>query len=129
MRAGLFTTPRPEPGHLVPALAAALVLAVALAVFIVASWPLAGWLLAVVLWLAAHALDVLLARARTRAGNLAAASVQAVGLLFKALALLVVLVAVAVSHPHVAVAAAVTYALAYTLELGLSLAGYFGGAR
>src|SRR5205823_6101782 len=31
--------------------------------------------------------------------------------------------------PHLAVAAAVTYGLAYTLELGLSLAAFFGSAR
>jgi hypothetical protein len=34
-------------------------------------------------------------------------------------------VATAASHPHVAVAAVVTYALAYTFELGLSLATYY----
>ena len=129
MPSGIFTTPRPEPNHVFPAVAAAVVLGVALAVFLVAGWPIVGWALAVLLWIAVHALDLLLARARTRTDNLAAASVQAVGVLFKALALLVVLVAVAASHPHVAVAAALTYALAYTLELGLSLAGYFGGGR
>jgi hypothetical protein len=129
MPSGIFLTPRPEPAHLIPALASALVLGAALAVFLLAGWPVAGWGLAVVLWIAVHALDVVLARARRRPDNLAASGVQAVGLLFKALALLVVLVAVAASHPHVAVAAALTYALAYTLELGLSLAGYFGGGR
>jgi hypothetical protein len=129
MLSRIVSTPRPEPGHLLPALAGAFVLAVAAPVFVVARWPFVGWVLALVLWLAVHALDLLLARARARAGSLAASGVQAVGLLFKALALLVVLVAVAASHPHVALAAALTYALAYTLELGLSLAGYFGGTR
>ena len=37
-----------------------------------------------------------------------------------------VLVAAAASDAHVALAAALTYALAYTAELGLSLASYYG---
>ena len=39
---------------------------------------------------------------------------------------MVVLIAVAVSHPSLALAAALVFALAYTLELGLSLFTYFG---
>jgi hypothetical protein len=41
----------------------------------------------------------------------------------------VVLVAAVAASPELAVGAAVTYALAYTFELGLSLATYFGAAR
>jgi heme O synthase-like polyprenyltransferase len=51
---------------------------------------------------------------------------QAFGMLFKMLGLLVVLFAVASSSPQLALAAALVYALAYTLELGLSLVTYFG---
>jgi hypothetical protein len=47
-------------------------------------------------------------------------------MLFKMLGLLVVLFAVASSSPRLALAAALVYALAYTLELGLSLVTYFG---
>jgi hypothetical protein len=119
-------TPRPEPGHLLPALAGALVLVVALAVFLVAGWNLAGWGLATVLYAAIHALNLLLARAKPVAGNLAASGVQAFALFFKSIGLLVVLVATAASNPHLAIAAAVTYALAYTAELGLALVSYFG---
>ena len=53
----------------------------------------------------------------------------AFGLTFKAVVVLAVLFATAVSHPHVAVAAALVYVLAYTFELGLSLATYFGSSR
>jgi hypothetical protein len=123
---GALLTPRPEPGHLLPALAGGLVLLVALAVFLVAGWHLAGWGLAAVLYVAVHALNLLLARAKPGTGSLAASGVQAFGLFFKSIGLLVVLVATAASNPHLAVAAAVTYALAYTAELGLSLASYFG---
>jgi hypothetical protein len=128
MRTALFATPRPVPGRAIPALGGALVIALALPVFLLAGWRLAGWALAAVLWVGAEALDLLLGHAKARAGNLAASGVQAFGLFFKAVALLAILLAAAVSDPHLAVAAASTYALAYTLELGLSLAAYFGGA-
>jgi hypothetical protein len=127
MRAGLFSTPRPEPGHLLPILGSALILFAALPLFLLLDWPLVGWVLALVLWIFVHALDLVLARTRKPTANLAGSAVQAFGVFFKAIALLVVLVATAASHPHVAVAAAVTYAVAYTFELGLSLATYFTG--
>jgi hypothetical protein len=125
MRAGLFSTPRPEPGHMLPAAGSAVLILAALPLFLLLDWPILGWGLAAVLWLFVHAIDVLLARVRKPAANVAGSAVQAFGVFFKAIALLVVLVATAAAHPHVAVAAAVTYALAYTFELGLSLATYF----
>ena len=125
----LFSTPRPEPGHLLPALGGALLIGLALPVFILAHLSIGGWALAAVLWCAVHAIDALLTQARTRTGNLAASGVQAFGLFFKAIGLLVVLLVAAVANPHLAVAAAVTYALAYTFELGLSIVTYFGAAR
>jgi hypothetical protein len=129
MRAGIFATPRPVPGRLLPALGAALVLLIALAVFLLAGWRVSGWALGAVLWVAMGAVNILLSRLEARAGNLAAAGVQFFALFFKSVGLLVVLIAVAVSDPHLAVAAALTWALAYTFELGLSLFAYFGGAR
>jgi hypothetical protein len=129
MRAGLFSTPRPEPGHLLPAAGSAVLLVAALPLFLLLDWPLLGWGLAAVLWVLVHAVDLMLARARKPTANLAGSAVQAFGVFFKAIALLVVLVATAAAQPHVAVAAAVTYALAYTFELGLSLVTYFGGTR
>ena len=125
----IFGDPRPEPSHLIPALVGGLVLAIALPVFLVAGWNLAGWGLATVLYAAIHALNLLLTRLRSRTSNLAASGVQAFGLFFKSLGLLVVLLATAVANPHLAVAAALTYALAYTAELGLSLVVYFGATR
>jgi hypothetical protein len=129
VRAALFVTPRPVPGRLLPALGGALVLALALPVFLLAGWRVTGWALATVLWLGVQALDLLLRRLQARTGNLAASGVQAFGLFVKAVGLLVVLLATAVSDPHLAVAATLTYALAYTFELGLSLLAYFGGER
>ena len=129
MFGSLFSTPRPEPGHLLPALGGALTIALALPVFILAHLSLGGWALAAVLWCAVHAIDLLLTQSSTRTGNLAASGVQAFGLFFKAIGLLVVLLVAAVANPHLAVAAAAVYALAYTFELGLSLVTYFGATR
>ena len=49
----MFETPRPAPGRLLPAIATAGLFVLALPVFVVADLPL-GWVLAVVLWLAAQ---------------------------------------------------------------------------
>jgi hypothetical protein len=117
MPSALFT-PRPEPGHLLPALAGGVVLLVALPVFLVAGWPLGGWALATVLFVAVHALDLIFARL----GN----GAKVFGVLFKALGLLVILIATAASNEDLAIAAVLTYALAYTAEFGLSLATYYG---
>jgi hypothetical protein len=129
MRSALFSTPRPEPSHLLPAAGSAVVVLLALPLVLVAGWPLGGWGLAAVLWVAVHAIDLVLHRTRGDTGSLAASGVQAFGLFFKSLGLLVVLVAALVASPHLAIAAALTYALAYTFELGLSLVAYFGSAR
>ena len=129
MPSALFSTPRPEPGHLVPALGGAAIVLLALPVFLVTGWRIAGWGLAAVLWVAVHAIDLLLRRSKGQTGNLAASGVQAFGLFFKSIGLLVVLIAAFAASPHLAVAAALTYALAYTFEFGLSLVTYFGASR
>jgi hypothetical protein len=125
----LFSTPRPEPGHLLPALGGALLILLALPIFFLFDLSIAGWGLAAVLWCAVHGIDLVLTQARTRTGNLAASGVQAFGLFFKAIGLLVVLLVAAVANPDIAVAAALTYALAYTFELGLSIVTYLGATR
>jgi hypothetical protein len=128
MPSALFSTPRPEPNHVLPAVGGTLIVALALPVFLVAGWPFAGWALAAVLWVAVHAVDLFLARARRETGSVAASGVQVLGLFLKSIGLLAVLFAAVASDPGLALAAAVTYALAYTLELGLSLVFYFGAA-
>jgi hypothetical protein len=125
MRDALLT-PRAVPARLLPALGGALVLLLALPLFLLLGWPLAGWGIATVLWVAVHAVDTVLARTRASAANLAASAVQVFALLFKSLGLLVVLFATVAANAELAVAAAITYALAYTLELGLSLLSYYG---
>ena len=125
MNAGIFSTPRPLPGRLAPAIAGGAVVALALPVFAVAGWPLAGWALAAVLWIAAQAFAFVLTRLPSGADNLAAAGMRGIGTSSRALLVGVPLVVATVSDEAVGIAAAITYALAYTVELGVGLVAYF----
>ena len=91
-----------------------------------AGLPLAGWAIAAVLWLAAQMLAAVLARLPPDTGNLAPAGMLGIGTSFRAFAVVIVLVAVTVADEQLGLAAALLYALAYTLELGVSLLAYFG---
>ena len=124
--ARVFETPRPVPSRLAPVLAGASVIVLALPVFVVAGFPLAGWALGATLWIAAQFLGLVLTRLRLGAGNLAHSGVVGIGMSFRAVAVMAVAIAVATVDAQVGVAAALLYALAYTLELLVSLALYFG---
>jgi hypothetical protein len=121
----VWATPRPIPTSHVPKLAGGAVIALALPVFVAAGLPLRAWLLAAVLWVAAEAVGLLLSRLSLEADNLAAAGVRGVGMMFRTVAVMVVVIVVAASDAQLGVAAGVLYALAYTLELALSLTTYF----
>ena len=127
MRTTILTTPRPVPGKLLPTAGAVLVLGIALAVFLVAGWGVSAWALGAVLWAGVRAVSLLLARIRGQMSSLASSGMLAFELVFKTVAVLAVLVAAAASDPHLALGAVLVYALAYTFELALSLATYFGG--
>jgi len=118
--------PRPLPQRTLPVAAAAVVVALALPIFLVAGWRVQGWALGAVLWVGSQALGWVLQRVGSGTGNLAAASVVAFGMMFRAVAVMIVVFAVAVSDAWLGVAAALVYALAYTTELALSLVDYFG---
>ena len=122
----VWATPRPIPSRLVPVAGGAAVVALALPVFVAAGWPLRGWALGAILWLGALLLGVLLSRLQLGADNLAASGVRGVGMMFRPVAVMVVVIIVAASNQEVGLAAGAVYALAYTLELGLSLLTYFG---
>jgi hypothetical protein len=129
MSAGsLLRTPRPLPARRLPIVAAAATLALALPVFLVADWPVGGWALATVLWAAGQGFGLLLQRQRLGADNLGGSGVVGFAMMFRAVAVMVVLVAVAASNTRLGVSAAVLYALAYSLELGLSVVAYFSGS-
>ena len=126
MSTGMFATPRPVPGRLVPALAGSVVIVLALPVFVVAGWPFDGWLLAATLWVAGQAFAWLLTRLPLGTGNLAAAGMRGIGTSFRAMAVGIPLVVVAVADERVGLAAALLYTLAFTVELAVSLVEYFG---
>jgi hypothetical protein len=125
--AGIFSTPRPLPSRIAPTIAGATVIALALPIFAVAGWPLSGWALAAVLWVAAEIFALVLARLPGSPDNLAAAGVRGIGTTSRALLVGIVLVIVTVSNETVGLAAAILYAIAFTVELGVGLATYFGG--
>jgi len=122
----LVAKPRPVPARKGPALAGTAVVVLALPVFLAAGWPLAGWGLAAALWAAGEALAFWLQRLPLGAEHLAASGVRAVVTTFRSIAVMVVLIAVAVGNEPVGLSAALLYVAAYTLELALSLAAYFG---
>lgn len=121
----VWATPRPVPTSFVPRIAGAAVVALALPVFLAAGLPLRGWVLGAVLWIAAEALGLLLSRLPLGADNLAASGVRGVGMMFRSVAVMVVVIVVAASDAELGVAAGALYAVAYTLELMLSLTSYF----
>jgi hypothetical protein len=124
--ARVFENPRPVPGRLVPALAGSAVIVLALPVFAAAGWPFRGWLLAATLWVAGQLFALLLTRLPLGTGNLAAAGMRGIGTSFRAMAVGIPLVAVTIADHRVGVAAAILYALAFTVELAVSLVTYFG---
>ena len=126
MRVGAFSTPRPVPARGLAVAAGGTAIALALPVFLLADWALRGWLLAAVLWTGAQLLSLLLARLKLGADNLAGSSVVGIGMSFRAIAVMVVVIAVAAADAGLGLAAGLVYALAYTLELAVSLVTYFG---
>jgi len=122
----MFSTPRPLPSRIAPMIAGGAIIALALPIFAIAGWPLQGWALAAVLWAASEIVALLLARLPDGPDNLAAAGMRGIGTTSRALLVGIVLVIVTVSNESVGIAAAILYALAFTAELGVGLATYFG---
>lgn len=127
MRAGVFSTPRPVPGRRAPAVASALVVAVALPVVLLGGFSVVGWAIAAVLWIAGEALSWWLARVPTGADHLKQSGLVALAMAFRGIGVMVVLLAITVSNRGMGVVAVIVYALAYTLSLAVSLLEYFMG--
>jgi hypothetical protein len=125
----MLSTPRPVPGRRVPALAGAAVVVLALPVFLVAGFPLAGWALAAVLCAAGEALAVWLGRLPIGADHIGMSGLVALAHSFRGIGVMIVLIAVTVGDRHVGLAALAVYALAYSLSLGVSLLEYFAGEK
>ncbi len=123
----MFSTPRDVPDSRLPALGGTVVVVLALPVFAVAGWRLGAWAIAAGLWVVYQVIGLLLERLPLGAGNLAAAGVVAFGRMLRAVGLVSILIVIAVSNSGLGLPAAIVYALAFTVELGLSLVVYFGG--
>ena len=122
-----FLTPRPLPARRLAVAAGAVGIAFSLPVFVLAGWRIEGWVLGAVLWLASQALGVLFDRIGIHEPTLRGSGVVAFGMMTRGILLMVAAIAVAASDPRLALAGALVYALAYTLELVLSLLLYFAG--
>jgi hypothetical protein len=127
MSAGIFSTPRPLPGRLAPTIAGGAVVLLALPLFVVAGWPLGGWAFAATLWLGVQAFAYLLTRLPSGDDNLAASVLRGLGSTSRLLLAGIPLVALTVADERVGLAAALVFATAYTVELLVGLATYFGG--
>jgi hypothetical protein len=126
---GTLLAPRPLPDRRVAVVAGGALIALALPVFLVAGWRIAGWALGAGLWVGSQLLGVLFNRAGIGEPTLRGSGVVAFGMMGRGIALVLGLIAIAVVDPRLALAGALVYAAAYTLELALSLTLYFGGER
>lgn len=129
MTNGILSTPRPVPGRRAPALAGAGVVVLALPVFLVAGFPLGGWALAAVLWIAGELLGIWLNRLPTGADHLGSSGLVALAHSFRGIGVIVVLAAVTVANRDVGLAALAVYGFAYSLSLAVSLIEYFGSEK
>jgi hypothetical protein len=118
-------SPRPLPARRLPVLASGLAVVFCLPIFALADWPLDGWALGAVLWIASEALGLLFDRVGIGEPSLRGSGVVAFGMMTRGILLMVVAIVVATSDPGLALAGALVYALAFTLELSLSLLLYF----
>lgn len=120
-------SPRPLPARRLPIAGGALVVAFCPPIFVLANWPLRGWGLGAVLWLASQALGIVFDRIGIHEPSLRGSGVVAFGMMTRGILVMLVAIAVAVSDPKLALAGALVYAFAYSLELAFSLVLYFGG--
>ncbi|HUK45012.1 MAG TPA: hypothetical protein VLV28_06940 [Gaiellaceae bacterium] len=117
----------PVPPGYGPSIAGGIVVAAALPVFLVAGWPVAGWVLAAILWVAGQAVSRVLQRVPLGMDNLAGSGAVALGRMVRTITAMVVLIAVTVMNQSVGISAAAVYAIAFTVEFATSLASYYGG--
>jgi hypothetical protein len=117
----------PIPKSHGPQIVGAVVMALALPVFLIADWRIASWVLAAALWAAAQTLALVLQRLPLGMGSLASSGAVGFGRMFRAVGVMTVLIVVTVSDASLGLPAAALYGFAYTAELGSSLVMYFGG--
>jgi hypothetical protein len=124
---GTVLSPRPLPDRRLPIVAGGAIVALALPVFVLADWRLAGWALGAGLWVASRVLDAVFTRVGIGEPTLRGSGFVAFGMMGRGILFALVALAVAVVDPFLAVAGALVYAAAFTFELALSLTLYFQG--
>jgi hypothetical protein len=126
--ASTLMRPRPLPDRRIPAIAGGLVVLLALPIFLIGGWSVRGWALGAVLWVGSQLLGVLFGRLGINDPTLRGSGMVAFGMMGRGiLVVLVAIVVAAAGDPDIAVAGILVYALAYTLELALSMTAYFSG--
>ena len=120
-------TPRPMHDRRMPIALGALVLLVAMAIFLIVDWRIEGWALGAVLWGAAQIFGLILGKAGIGQPNLRGSGIVAFGMFGRGIVLMVILIVVASFNPGLALAAALVYAAAFSSELALGLSMYFSG--
>jgi hypothetical protein len=116
----------PVPQGNRPIIASGIVVALALPLFLITGWPLTGWAIAAVLWVAAQLVGRVIRRMPLGMDNVPTSGVAAMGRMVRTITVGVVLVAVTVADQSVGLSAAIVYAVAFSVEFGMSLASYFG---
>ncbi len=128
--ASTLMRPRPLPDRRVPTIAGGAIVLLALPIFLIGGWSLRGWALGAVLWVASQLLGVLFNHLGIGNPTLGGSGPAAFGMMGRGiLVVLVAIVIAAAGDPDVAVAGILVYALAYTVELVLSLSAYFSGGE
>ena len=122
-------SPRPMPERRLPVVAGGMLVALALPIFVIAGWRLQGWALGAVLWAGSQLLGLVFARVGIHEPPLRGSGVVAFGMMVRGILLALVAIAVATTDPYLAAAGALVYAVAYTMELVMSLTIYFTGTR
>jgi hypothetical protein len=121
-------TPRALPDRRMPVIAGALVVVIALPVFLTAGWGIEGWALGAGLWVASQVLGFVFTRVGIGAPKLSGSGFVAFGMMSRGIVLMVVAIVVAAFDPELALGGALVYAAAYTVELALSLTAYYSGS-
>jgi hypothetical protein len=119
--------PRPMPERRLPVTAGGAVVALALPIFLIADWRIEGWMLGAVLWAGSQLLGLVFARVGIHEPTLRGSGIVAFGMMARGILLMLVVIAIAATDPRLALAGAVVYALAFSMELALSLVLYFAG--
>jgi hypothetical protein len=121
-------TPRALPDRRMPTIAGALVVVLALPVFLAAGWRIEAWGLGAGLWVVSQVLGLLFSRAGIGDPKLSGSGVVAFGMMGRGILLMVVAIVIAAFDPALALGGALVYAAAYTVELALSLIAYYSGS-